>query len=503
MKRLLQNLFARTSASSSRRRTTAKPQLELLEDRRVMSVSYHGGPIIHNVHVEPIYYGDAWVNNDYLANQRQQLNNFFTDITDSTYMDMLGEYGVGRGDMPKAFTMPLYQPVTSDGTYAAMTVTDQQIRTMLDQQIYDPTSPVDYPGGDHLYVVFTPPNVDVPTAHDNNFLGYHSCFTDSRGESVYYAVIPHPIGNLTVSGLNDFQQMTEVCSHELAEAVTNPDCSSGWFDDARGQAGEIGDLAGVAQYGSKDGYIVQSEWSKQLGCAVLPGDATWLQWNGMQQQSYAGTSAQAPQSVPVPANLGVVANALTHSDEYYANFLTKAYKNYLGRTPDAAGLHDWITAMKSGVSDEQVEAYFIGSQEYIQNHGGPGAGWVAGMYHDLLGRTPGSDEVAAWVRNFQNGMSPQQVAFFFAASAEREGQRIQSDYQTYLHRQATPDEVNAWVNAFEHGYSNEDVVAGFVGSVENFHQHQDNVNIWLEDAYLRILGRAIDQGSLQTWNQIL
>jgi hypothetical protein len=183
-----------------------------------------------------------------------------------------------------------------------------------------------------------------------------------------------------------------------------------------------------------------------------------------------GGSALPPgnRKTPPPANLGAVARALSHSDEYYAHFLTGAYRKYLGRSPDAPGLAAWVGAMKNGVSDEQAETSFIGSPEYIADHGGAGAGWVSGMYHDLLGRTAGSDEVPAWVRNLQNGMSPQQVAYFFAASAEREGQRVQADYQTYLGRQETADEVNLWVNAFEHGYSNEDVVAGFVGSAEYF-----------------------------------
>jgi hypothetical protein len=41
--------------------------------------------------------------------------------------------------------------------------------------------------------------------------------------------------------------------------------------------------------------------------------------------------------------------------------------------------------MQHGVTDEQLEVKFLASPEYISTHGG--AGWVQGMYFDLLKRT--------------------------------------------------------------------------------------------------------------------
>jgi hypothetical protein len=161
-----------------------------------------------------------------------------------------------------------------------------------------------------------------------------------------------------------------------------------------------------------------------------------------------------------------VAEALTHSDEYYRNFITGAYQAYLGRTPDAADLQGWLQAMKDGLSDEQVEASFTSSAEYINNHGGPGAGWVTGLYRDLLHREPSSGEVNGWVAALSHGVSPQQVAHGFAAGTEREAIRVNDHYMSYLGRQASQAEVQGWVYAFEHGASDEDIIAGFVGSPE-------------------------------------
>ena len=138
--------------------------------------------------------------------------------------------------------------------------------------------------------------------------------------------------------------------------------------------------------------------------------------------------------------------------------------------------------MQNGMSDEQVEAGFIGSAEYIQDHGGAGAGWVTGMYQNLLGRTPAASEVNYWVQQLNQGMSTTAVAYGFAASNEREGERVAADYQQYLGRAANAAEINYWVGQFQAGQSNEDVVAGFVGSTEFFQNQGSNNSKWLEAA---------------------
>jgi hypothetical protein len=202
-----------------------------------------------------------------------------------------------------------------------------------------------------------------------------------------------------------------------------------------------------------------------------------------------------------PATLLQVAGTLTHSAEYYTNFVTQAYARYLGRTPDAAGLSGWVGAMLAGsVSDEQLEAQFIGSPEYINDHGGRGAGWIRGMYQDLLGRQPSDAEVESWVAFLNQGGSTTTVAYEFAASPEREGIRVRADYQTYLGRGPSDAEVAAWVDAFaNHQASNEDVVAGFVGSPEYFAKHYDNAADWIFSAFNDVLGRNADQATNAAW----
>jgi phospholipase C len=217
----------------------------------------------------------------------------------------------------------------------------------------------------------------------------------------------------------------------------------------------------------------------------------------------ATATAHVARTGPLPGGIGAVASMFTHSAEYYGTIVVAAYQNYLGRSPSAAETSAWVTLMQNGLTDEHLEAGFIGSPEYIANHGGPGAGWVTGMYQNLLGRNPSQAEVNAWVQALNAGASPTEIAYDFAASPEREGQRVTADYDKYLGRAPSTAEVNAWVTAFENGFTNEDVIAGFVGSPEYFQTHYDNITDWVYSAYQDILGRQPGAAELQAWVNFL
>jgi hypothetical protein len=205
--------------------------------------------------------------------------------------------------------------------------------------------------------------------------------------------------------------------------------------------------------------------------------------------------------------VAAVATALTHSAEYYADVVTAAYQRYLGRAPDAPGLAGWVAAMQHGLSDERLDAGFIGSAEYIANHGGLGQGWIQAMYHDLLGRAAEAPGQAGWLSALAQGVSPSTIAYGFAASAERETQRITAAYQTYLGRTPeSPEVLNQWVKAFLSGASNENVIARFVGSAEYFldlAKGGGTVDGWITSAYADVLHRGLGAAELAAWAAVV
>ncbi|HEV3025432.1 MAG TPA: DUF4214 domain-containing protein, partial [Pirellulales bacterium] len=108
------------------------------------------------------------------------------------------------------------------------------------------------------------------------------------------------------------------------------------------------------------------------------------------------------------------------------------------------------------------------SAEFYSHAGGTEVGWVDATYRNLLGRPADAGGRAYWVEQLQQGASRSDVAFGFAASLERESQRVQVDYQHFLRRAASPSELSYWVSQFAAGVTNESLIGGFVGSPEYF-----------------------------------
>jgi hypothetical protein len=442
----------------------SRPTLEALEDRRLLSVTYHGGPLLARPEVQAIYLGNQWASTPDLV---AQTNAAISTFANSAYMDMLGQYSVGRGQFLGSIIDPLPLGASIDDT-----VIWREIDNLLQQ------GRLQFPGSNNDFYVFTPFNIVVTSGGESSrhdFLGYHDFFTDPVLGAVHYIIAPFPGGlNLSTPGFTAFQDTTATISHELAETATDPEFT-GWYDDTLGtNGGEVADLSNGTD-GDFLGYTAEYVWSNQANQAILP----------------------------TPRTLSQVASTLSHSIEYYTDLVTQVYQQYLKRGPDQAGLDGWVNFLANGLSDEQLEADFIGSPEYIASHGGTGRAWVTGMYQDLLGRTPSSAEVDAWVNLLNGGMAPTQVAYGFAASREREGQRIRADYSAYLGRSPSQAEVDAWVALFVQGYSNENVIAGFVASEEYFHARNSDVDAWLQSAYPSILNRPIDPSGMAFYHAIL
>jgi cyclophilin family peptidyl-prolyl cis-trans isomerase len=200
-----------------------------------------------------------------------------------------------------------------------------------------------------------------------------------------------------------------------------------------------------------------------------------------------------------------VALGLTQSQEYYNNLVTAAYIKYLGRSPQPSELPFWVNQLLNHtLSDEQLEAGFLVSPEYIGDNGGNpvGATWVQSLYMNLLGRTGSQSDVQFWVNKLTTN-SPEQVALDFTTSPERESDRVAADYQQYLGRSASTSEIQYWVNVFENGGSNEQVIAGFISSQEYFQDHGDNIVDWLYTAYQAVLNREAQSSELPFWENQL
>jgi hypothetical protein len=233
------------ASATTAKRPAARPallKLEQLEDRQVPTVTFHGGALLPHVEVQGLYVGDQWSANSTLLGQANRLEGFLGTVVNSTYMDALTNagYGVGRGSFSSG-------RISLASLANGSTLDDSTMRSWVSSYISNHT--LQAPDANRLYVLFVEPNVRVRAADGStsaSFRGYHGAFTGPGGAAVRYAVIAYPRGtvnNGAVSFLSDFDSITKTASHEIAEAVTDPDVgyrTLGWYDNA--QNGEIGDI---------------------------------------------------------------------------------------------------------------------------------------------------------------------------------------------------------------------------------------------------------------------
>src|SRR5262249_5492029 len=158
---------------------------------------------------------------------------------------------------------------------------DAQLRSALQGSISNGT--LKSPDSNRLYVLFVEDNVAVNlngATSQRDFLGYHGAFAGTdvygRAADIRYALIAYPggsVGNGALSWLSTRDGLTEVTSHELAEAVTDPNVNYrglGWYDDALN--GEVGDIVnGQTTY--LNGFAVQRIADKN-DQAMTPAGAT-------------------------------------------------------------------------------------------------------------------------------------------------------------------------------------------------------------------------------------
>jgi hypothetical protein len=276
----LRNVFRR---SNSTREPAARSRLGVLQlDDRIVpaGVTYHNGPLLTHVQIADVFYGQTWDADDAGGNIRNTMIDFTKSIVKSPYMAMLGEYGVGRGTVNGG-----YDPVRS-GPKNGDTVTEQQIRDMLANEITSGRVPAPaFSNSQQLYIVYLAPGVVSQFDQMHGYGGHHSGFfygnyifsSASPGYiynsfPAYYVVIPE-------TTTTSISLLTGRTSHELAEAVTDPDTVSGWreYGVAEGEIGDKVDGQYVSFVTGGVAYTVQKEWSNFFNRGIVPvSNSDWM-----------------------------------------------------------------------------------------------------------------------------------------------------------------------------------------------------------------------------------
>jgi hypothetical protein len=160
---------------------------------------------------------------------------------DAVFWGRLSEYGITGGSYGGQIDL------TRFGGPSA-TLTEQAIQDALSFRFDNLSSGAD---SNAIYVVMLPNGLTSDYDTSNGFIGHHQTYK-YRGQNIWYSVVEYS---------TDTRQTLSVITHEVYEAATDPDVSSGYFDHAQGGETEVGDLCN-GQTMIMDGYTVQQVWSQ-------------------------------------------------------------------------------------------------------------------------------------------------------------------------------------------------------------------------------------------------
>jgi hypothetical protein len=257
----------------------------------VPRLSYNKGHVISNVKVVPVFWGP-----NLFTEAKLRIGPFYEALVVSPFFDFLNEYattvpGGTQQTINPGTTVP---PVTITPINQNTLLNELDLQTEVAAQIAANGLPT--PDSDTIYMLHFPAGIGLMNGKgsydcsvpNGSFCGYHA--NGKSGATTFrFAAMPDVSQGLCATGClaptgSVFDNLTATSSHELFEAITDPDDGTGWYDkqpqDAISYHQEIGDICSYVYddtmtiAGTGGPFIVQREWSNLYsGCIVSKNDA--------------------------------------------------------------------------------------------------------------------------------------------------------------------------------------------------------------------------------------
>ncbi|KAI9334680.1 hypothetical protein DFJ73DRAFT_36144 [Zopfochytrium polystomum] len=239
------------------------------------TLKYYGGPLIRNVQVFPMFYGEALY--------QKELTDWYKVVVNSSYMDILAEYSTPNYQLGRGSLIGTYK-FTTNLKDKLDDVADVQplLRSLVKTGVLNPNENTYYP-------IHLRPSTSVIQGGDTScvtFCGYHGTIDISdisKTKYLYYGIIADQTGDCfggCGASTNPLYNAESVAAHELMEAITDPGVALaatysaplGWYDKTNGEIGDICNAMQSSMVVNNVKYVIQKEWSnQQSACIALPG----------------------------------------------------------------------------------------------------------------------------------------------------------------------------------------------------------------------------------------
>ena len=242
-------------------------------------VVYHGGPVIQHVKIDLVVWDQWGYGEGVPLRGTRSVKSMLSGLVTSPYVAWLGQYNTQNP--AQTINTGSFEGIYTIGVGAANNgprITDAQVQNVLAKHISNGTLPP--PDGNRLYVIYFPAGhniVDgVGDSSLSNMCAYHGSMPYGAA-SAYYAAVPHYTRTgpcRAPSSLTNFDVVSDITAHEVAEAITDPDTARpAWFDpNSRYEIADICDgHAGFMKFADGQSYLVEYLWSNFDNTCTLLG----------------------------------------------------------------------------------------------------------------------------------------------------------------------------------------------------------------------------------------
>ncbi len=204
-------------------------------------------------------------------------------------------------------------------------------------------------------------------------------------------------------------------------------------------------------------------------------------------------------------------------------FVSRLYKNLLGREPDSVGLSSYTRALTNGELTASSLALALMESSEFKNKNYSNEDFISRLYNGLLSRGPSSAELSNWSVQLNNGMSQRYILAQISGSSEFSGicrklnmaqgkvplseprdlnynltSYVMRCYEKLLGRKADTTGLNTWTERLLSGAGGSEIMWSIVNSNE-FKNNNYSPETMVEIFYQAMLGRSADATGKQNW----
>ncbi len=242
-----------------------------LKAQRSSDLTYQGGPVMTApTNVYYIWYGSSWD-----TASKNVLNNLGQHIGGSPYFNINTTY-YNASNTHVVNSVTLAGSTTNSGTLGTR-LTDANIKTIVSNAISSGALPSD---SNAVYFVLTDKTVTATSGFCSQYCGWHTNATIG-GKDIKYSFVGNPetqcaagcgANSPSPNGTPGADAMASILSHELEEAVTDPD-GNGWYSLASGM--ENGDKC-AWNFGTESTASNGSKYNQTIGSMKYLIQQNWL-----------------------------------------------------------------------------------------------------------------------------------------------------------------------------------------------------------------------------------